>query len=147
MRPLVLVCLLVSLVAGCAGEEAATPTPTTSTSAATPTSEAMPAPVEKTVTVDEDQLPLSVQYSIDPQRLDLAVNVPVVLTFVNAGESEHDLVIEGLDVTFPAIAGGQSATLEFTPTQAGEYKMYCTIGGGTPLSHEERGMAGTVVVA
>ena len=144
MRPLVLVCLLFTLAAGCAADDAQTPAPTTPTSTTPPTGGATP--VDKTVTVGEGDLPVGVQYSIDPQRLELTVGVPVNLTFVNAGESNHDLVIDGLDVTFDAIAGGESASLVFTPMEEGEFRMYCTIGGGTPLSHEERGMAGTVVV-
>ncbi len=36
---------------------------------------------------------------------------------------------------------GQSAQVEFTPTQPGTYQIYCTVAG-----HKEAGMVGTLVV-
>ena len=40
-----------------------------------------------------------------------------------------------------AAAGGQSATLEFTPSKPGTYEFWCTVSG-----HKEAGMNGTLVV-
>ena len=36
---------------------------------------------------------------------------------------------------------GESGTLSFTPTEAGEYEFYCTV-----IGHREAGMVGTLTV-
>lgn len=143
MRLILFTLALVPLTLGCLGSDDA-PADGNSNMTATPTPTMGLAPVDKAVSVGEVAVPPG--YSINPARLELTVGVPVNLTFTNGGEQQHDLVIEGLDVAFDAIGGGESATMMFTPTEAGEYPMYCTIGV-SPLSHRERGMAGTVVVA
>lgn len=84
---------------------------------------------------------------IDPSSIELAVGVPVNLTVSNNGNSGHDLVIDGLDVATESIAPGESFSIEFTPAEAGTYRMYCSVGGGTPLSHDMQGMNGEVVVS
>ena len=45
------------------------------------------------------------------------------------------------DLALTAPPGGGSGTLEFTPTEPGEYEYYCTVPG-----HKEAGMLGTLVV-
>jgi uncharacterized cupredoxin-like copper-binding protein len=148
LRLLALAALL-ALGAGCLNNVAAPSTPT-GTNQTTGTNMTM-TPQAVTVTVGESVgsvPPSAMLYTISPAKLELHVGVPVNLTLKNSGQNSHDLVIEGIDgAKVPATPGGQSKTIEFTPMKAGEYKMYCTIGGGTPLAHRDNGMAGTVTVS
>ena len=101
----------------------------------------------------------------DVARLEVSANKAVHLTLENSGALEHDFTIreigvrdvhttEGeaddhamsedvheLDLHVAAPPGGGSGTLEFTPTEPGEYEFYCTVPG-----HREAGMRGTLVV-
>lgn len=101
----------------------------------------------------------------DVARLEVPANQAVRLTLENSGALEHDFSIreigvgdvhatEGeaddhamtedvheLDLHVAAPPGGGSGTLEFTPTEPGEYEFYCTVPG-----HREAGMRGTLVV-
>ena len=102
----------------------------------------------------------------DMNRLEAKVGQPVVVTLHNEGALVHDFSImemphagevmaeegEGgmghdmsnmtmepeIHVASPV---GESLTVEFTPTQAGEYEFFCTVAG-----HKEAGMVGTLVV-
>lgn len=138
----------VTFGAGCLTDVAA-PTPTPATNSTSDDNITL-APIAVTVTVGESVgsvPPSAALYTISPAKLELRVGEPVNLTLKNAGQNDHDLVIEGIEgAKVPVIAGGQSKSVEFTPTAAGEYKMYCTVGGGTPLAHRDHGMAGTVTV-
>jgi plastocyanin len=52
----------------------------------------------------------------------------------------HDFVIDELGVR-AATPDGQTTRIEFTPTRAGEFEFYCSVG-----SHRQRGQVGTIVV-
>lgn len=84
---------------------------------------------------------------ISPATLELVAGQLVNLTVTNDGAGPHDLVIEGLDVATESIPPGESVTVEFTPMEAGTYKMYCSIGGDAPTGHDAQGMHGEVVVS
>ncbi len=99
-------------------------------------------------------------------RLEVPANQAVRLTLENSGALEHDFSIREIDVRdvhtaegeaddhamsedvheldlhVAALPGGGRGTLEFTPTEPGEYEYYCTVPG-----HKEAGMLGTLVVA
>ena len=148
MKRFAILLVLALLVAGCTSKPAA---PTTPTGTNTTNSGALKPAVSVTVTLVDRQVPPGVgvppsTMGIDPASLDLAVNVPVHLTVTNGGNSAHDLVIDGLDVKTDSIAPGESVNVEFTPTKAGTYKMYCDIGAA-PLTHDAQGMHGEVTVA
>lgn len=102
------------------------------------------------------------------ERIEVTAGRPVVLTLQNEGALDHDFSIvdipltgevvgaeeedemEGHDMTMEAeeldvhvsAAAGESATITFTPSEAGEYEYFCTVAG-----HQESGMVGTLVVA
>lgn len=101
----------------------------------------------------------------DTNRLEVIAGQPVKLTLQNEGVLEHDFsiveiphegeVAEGEtemaghdmghgsiepEVHVAAPTGGNN-TVEFTPTEPGEYEFYCTVSG-----HREAGMVGTLVV-
>ena len=57
-------------------------------------------------------------------------------------ESEHDMSNMEMDPeVHVASAPGGSHSVEFTPSQAGEYEFFCTVEG-----HKDAGMAGTLLV-
>lgn len=104
----------------------------------------------------------------DTNRIEVAAGQPVRLTFHNDGVLEHDFSIiemphmgeataghvEGMDghdtsmnqmdvqpeLHVAAPMGGMN-TLDFTPSEPGEYEFFCTVSG-----HKEAGMMGTLVV-
>ena len=103
----------------------------------------------------------------DHNQMEAVVGQPIRLTLVNSGTLEHDFTIATMphsdlmvidemddemaghdmanmgtepDVHMAAPAGGQS-TIEFTPTESGEYQFVCTVPG-----HQEAGMVGTLLV-
>ena len=109
---------------------------------------------------------LATDITYDEARLEVPANQAVHLTLENSGALEHDFSIREIDVRdvhapegeaddhamsedvhelalhVAAPPGGGSGTLEFTPTEPGEYEYYCTVPG-----HKEAGMLGTLVVA
>lgn len=102
----------------------------------------------------------------DTNRLEVTVGQPVKLTLHNEGVLEHDFSImeiahagevaegeaeemaghdmshvsEQPEVHVAAPTGGNN-TIEFTPSEPGEYEFFCTVSG-----HKEAGMVGTLVV-
>lgn len=102
------------------------------------------------------------EFRFDPATLDLQVGQPVRLTFRNTGSTAHDLQIVDMPATVEVKkqehtehgktgangavhlgteASGQQASIEFTPKQAGEFQMICTLPG-----HSEAGMRGVIRV-
>jgi len=96
-----------------------------------------------------DELALVREFYIDGLD-DFSFSVPVLgvdqgdvvrVTFTNVGQMPHDFVIEGLGVATPILDYGESATVEFTASEVGEFEYYCSVG-----EHRERGMVGTLIV-
>ncbi len=71
-------------------------------------------------------------------RVKKGQEVTLVLNNVNGF---HDLVIDELNVRTKQIQGGQSERVTFTPTEAGSFEYYCSVG-----KHRQMGMKGTLVV-
>lgn len=102
--------------------------------------ETQPAPMRVTIVGSE--------FHFEPNELEFRVGVPVELTFENRGTTEHDLVIKDIPIADSDESDirlyawfGDSASITFTPTVAGEYDIICSI-----LGHKEAGMTGRVVV-
>jgi plastocyanin len=53
----------------------------------------------------------------------------------------HSFVISDLNVATSQIPVGESDTVEFTPSQAGEFEFHCSVG-----NHKDQGMLGTLIV-
>ena len=106
------------------------------------------------------------EFTFTPADLTVKVGEPVEIEFKNFGSIEHDFSIEGLPVSGEVTAHGdqhagatthdhdaQTPTvyviakagnmghLIFTPSQAGEYVITCTVAG-----HKESGMVGKLIV-
>lgn len=122
---------------------------------------AKPAPMPKA------QLSLTAtDIAYDTNRLEVKAGQSVVLTLHNEGALEHDFSImemphagevmaeeggSGMDHDMSSMSMnpeihvaspvGESLTVEFTPSEPGEYEYFCTVAG-----HKEAGMVGTLVV-
>lgn len=144
MRTAILL-VLTLLFTGCASEEPGptTPTPETPTPATNMTAAALAVSlVDRTPGVAVPPTTMG----IEPAQLTLRVGERVNLTVTNDGQSVHNLVIEGLGVQTDDLDAGASQSIEFTPTEAGTYRMYCSIGGESPVGHDAQGMHGEVLV-
>lgn len=101
--------------------------------------------------------------TFEPSEIRVKVGQPVRVILRNGGTLLHDFSSDDAKVAAMKSAGaehaahdansskpnlhvaaeaGKSATLEFTPTQAGTYAFYCSVEG-----HSEAGMKGTLIVS
>ena len=104
-------------------------------------------------------------WGFDPAVIEVAVGQRIMLTLVNDGKTEHDVEIAGLaaehiekmggmahddsmgagghdeDVVAAHAAPGTSASVMFTPLEAGEFELACTLPG-----HKLAGMVGNLTV-
>ncbi len=104
------------------------------------------------------------EFLYTPAEITIPVNQPVVLTLINSGAQEHDFVVETIPVTnvqaqhessgqhhmtgnaaeydlHVSVGANGTNTLSFIATQAGTYKIFCSVQG-----HEVAGMVGELVV-
>lgn len=150
--PQALLLALALLLAGCAADDDAPRDETTgdATDANESGEQGMTMAEDVQVVVGEAAStvpPSTTLYTLSPKTLELTVGKTYNLTLKNNGRLAHDLVIEGLDVAIPSTpAGATSEGVMFTPTAAGTFPMYCTLGAG-PTTHKENGMSGEVVVS
>ncbi len=77
-------------------------------------------------------------FFFEPNVIRAQVGQPVVVNVTATGV--HDFVIDEFSVR-QATPDGETTTIEFTPTRAGSFEFYCSIG-----SHRERGQVGTLIV-
>ncbi|MFB3819969.1 MAG: cupredoxin domain-containing protein [Candidatus Methylomirabilales bacterium] len=56
--------------------------------------------------------------------------VELLVQNAEAGAVPHNLVIAGLDVRSPILQPGESVTVQFKPTRAGEFSYSCTLHPG-----------------
>ncbi len=82
------------------------------------------------------------EFTLEPDTVRLDAAGTYTFRAVNAGSVDHALEIEGngLEQQTKTIAGGQSAEVTVELAE-GTYELSCPVG-----DHEDRGMAGTVVV-
>jgi plastocyanin len=64
-----------------------------------------------------------------------------VTIVLNSVDMMHDLVIDGLNVRTEIAKSGETAEVEFTASEAGEFEFYCSVG-----NHRANGMTGTLIV-
>ncbi len=83
-----------------------------------------------------------VDFRFEPPNVSANLNQPVRVTAQNSGTVVHNWTVEGMNPQVQATANpGQSATVQFTPNQAGTFRVICTEPG-----HAELGMVGQLVV-
>lgn len=80
------------------------------------------------------------EFAFQPDRLVIDAGETVNLTLVNRGGLVHDLSIPELDVHLVGTPG-ETTTTGLEVSEAGEYRMVCTVPG-----HAEAGMIGLIVV-
>jgi len=78
-------------------------------------------------------------FSLSPSAIDVAAGTKIALS--NAGANQHDLVVEGSDVTSHILDPGAVGTLDTSSLAPGTYVVYCSITG-----HREAGMEGTLTI-
>ncbi|MFO7319185.1 MAG: cupredoxin domain-containing protein [Clostridia bacterium] len=81
------------------------------------------------------------EFAYNPGTITVKQGQPVEIVFKNEGTVPHDLLIDEFNVKTAAIAAGQSTTVRFTPSRAGQFKIYCAEPG-----HEAAGMVATLIV-
>ena len=89
-------------------------------------------------------------YFIKPEKISVKVGEPVTLKLTNsASVVPHDLKIvapeAGIDIKVD-VAAGKTASVSFTPTQAGTYEMVCDKKLLFFTSHKDKGMHGVLEV-
>jgi uncharacterized cupredoxin-like copper-binding protein len=81
------------------------------------------------------------EFKFTPDTLNAKVGEHVKVTLDNTkGTLKHNLKQADLNID-TAVEAGQTATFEFTPTQAGTFNFICDVPG-----HKEAGMVGKIVV-
>ncbi|MCC6178351.1 MAG: cupredoxin domain-containing protein [Chloroflexi bacterium] len=123
---LLVITLISTLIAACAGPSAAAP-----------------ATVKSADSVQAIDVKATDMLKFEPATITVKQGIPVRLTLTSTGALEHDWVVDNLDGKKVRVhaAPRASATVEFTPMAAGTYEFYCSIPG-----HREAGMKGTLVV-
>lgn len=75
-----------------------------------------------------------------PNVIQVKKGETVKITFTNK-DGFHDFVLEDFNVQTKQIKSGESETIEFTPTESGEFEFYCSVG-----NHKAQGMVGKLIV-
>lgn len=75
-----------------------------------------------------------------PNELEVEVGQPVKIVLTSV-EGMHDFVIDEFNAKTTVAKAGETVEVTFTPTKAGEYKFYCSVG-----EHRAQGMEGTLIV-
>lgn len=75
-----------------------------------------------------------------PATLTAKVGQKVTIKFVSK-DMMHDFNIDELNVHAEKVKGGETNTFEFTPTKAGKFEYYCSVG-----QHRANGQIGTITV-
>ena len=84
---------------------------------------------------------IATEYAFSPSTLSLTKGQKVILTFKNMGRMPHDFVVDELGIRTKTIQGGQSETVEFTPSEEGTFAFYCSVS-----NHRLLGMEGSLEV-
>lgn len=113
-----------------------TQTNTNTSPAATASSENTVSETGQTFTVEGKE------FSFSPATLVVSAGQLVSITFTNTGKMPHDFVIDEISgAKTKILQAGESETIQFTPTTAGTFTYYCSVG-----SHRAQGMEGTLTV-
>lgn len=79
-------------------------------------------------------------FTFTPSTMTVKKGQKVKVVFT-ANDMQHDFVIDELDVRSQVVTAGNTTEVEFTPTEAGEFEYYCSVG-----NHRAQGMVGTLTV-
>ena len=93
--------------------------------------------------VDADTVVIEVSganFRFNPSTITVKKGQKIKVVF-KANDMQHDFVIDKLDVRSQVVTAGNTTEVEFTPTEAGEFEYYCSVG-----NHRAQGMVGTLTV-
>jgi plastocyanin len=76
-----------------------------------------------------------IDFGFEPSSLSATAGEEVTLELTNSGELPHTFTIDGL-VDSMEVPAGESATISFTPSEAGTLTFFCTIHGAATMSGE-----------
>jgi plastocyanin len=76
-----------------------------------------------------------IDFAFEPNALSATAGEEVTLELTNSGEQPHTFTIDGLADSM-RIEPGDSATVSFTPGEAGTLTFFCTIHGAGTMSGE-----------
>lgn len=94
-----------------------------------------------TPSADAKEVDISGQnYSFTPNKITVPVGQKTRLVFKSTN-GFHDFVVDDLNIKTATVQTGDSDWVEFTPTKAGSYQFYCSVG-----NHKQMGMVGTLTV-
>jgi plastocyanin len=135
--PMFLLCA--TLMGGCVGSSGKTQSPSPSP---TPTE---PEHGDMYVVATDTGSPFSEGiYKLRPATYSFKQGTHVMMTLKNAvgNFNEHNLVLQGYDLTIPAIKQGEAKSVTFNATKSGTFAYYCSIG-----NHRALGMEGKLTIA
>lgn len=112
------------------GNQVSKPVPTSSTTAAV---EQTPGNI-KEFTVDGSN------YSFNPAEIRVKKGDTVKITFKD-GDGQHNLVVDGYNVSTSTIGPGSTDSVTFVADKAGTFEYFCSVD-----SHRDLGMKGSLVV-
>lgn len=81
------------------------------------------------------------EFYFSPNEIKAKVGVPITITFTSKGKMMHDFVLDEFSVQSKTLKDSESETITFTPTKAGTFEFYCSVG-----SHRKMGMKGNLIV-
>ncbi len=81
------------------------------------------------------------EYSFNPATISVKKGEKIKLTFINAGSTLHNLVIDSLGVQTKNVAPGKSDTIEFTVESDADLTYFCSIS-----NHQSLGMEGELKI-
>jgi plastocyanin len=82
------------------------------------------------------------EFAFTPNTLTATVGEALEIALTNEGTQAHSFLIEGTNVSSGQVATGASASVSYTPTQAGTLTFFCDVPG-----HRGAGMEGTITVS
>ena len=115
------------------GDEPVTPSADGAQTSSSPTPSSDGAQVHTVTVVGQN-------FSFTPSQIHVKKGEKVKIVFQNSGGT-HDWAIDEFNVHTTRIQGGQSTSVEFTPTKTGTFEYYCSVG-----SHRAMGMKGNLIV-
>ena len=150
MNKAIALLIAAALLAGCNKQgvidesELGSPAPQGSMVAATPADDGMGAMGGAEIPADAEAFTVhGTEFSFEPKDLSVPAGTTLAVTFVNAGQAEHDWTVvddagQEIEGSHAHALPGEADTAVFQ-LEPGTYEVHCTVSG-----HKEAGMTGTI---
>lgn len=80
-------------------------------------------------------------FKFSPNQITVNKDDVVRITLINDSNSPHALKIDAFNIATKTLNTGESATIQFTANQKGNFNFYCPVDG-----HRDLGMTGSLMV-